>query len=629
MSRIHLLSPRLANQIAAGEVVERPANIIKELVENSLDAGAQHIDVDAEQGGIKLLRVRDDGHGIGKDDLPLSLSRHATSKITTLDDLEAVGTMGFRGEALASISSVSRLTLTSREKGSDEAWQVKAEGRDMQADVSPAAHPTGTTVEARDLFFNTPARRKFLRTEKTEFSHLEDTLKKLALSRYDVAFTLRHNNRVIHSLRPAARAIDREKRVATLLNPQFMDNAVHIETEGAGLTIEGWVGLPTFSRSQGDMQYFFVNGRAVRDKLVVHAIKQAYRDVLYHGRQPAFVLYLWLDPKLVDVNVHPTKHEVRFRDGRLVRDFIFRSLHRALADIRPEQPTANLQPSAAPAATGTEAGEFQGQNRLDWQQPANERTPFSAPADGVATSTAQNYSGGSFGQSFSDSRPGQGAVAEQLRSYEQLNQGAPQPLPESSAEDLPPLGFAVAQLHGIYILAQNAHGLVVVDMHAAHERITYERLKLAVDEQGVQSQPLLVPETLHVSEREADAAEQFSDEFRQFGVELARVSPESLMIRQIPVLLQQANVGQLITDMLSDLMEHGASDRILAHRNELLSTMACHGSVRANRKLTLPEMNALLRDMEATERSGQCNHGRPTWTQMTMSELDKLFLRGR
>ena len=629
MSRIHLLSPRLANQIAAGEVVERPANIIKELVENSLDAGAQHIDVDAEQGGIKLLRVRDDGHGIGKDDLPLSLSRHATSKITTLDDLEAVGTMGFRGEALASISSVSRLTLTSREKGSDEAWQVKAEGRDMQAEVSPAAHPTGTTVEARDLFFNTPARRKFLRTEKTEFSHLEDTLKKLALSRYDVAFTLRHNNRVIHSLRPAARTIDREKRVATLLNPQFMDNAVHIETEGAGLTIEGWVGLPTFSRSQGDMQYFFVNGRAVRDKLVVHAIKQAYRDVLYHGRHPAFVLYLWLDPKLVDVNVHPTKHEVRFRDGRLVHDFIFRSLHRALADIRPEQPTANLQPSAAPAATGTEAGEFQGQNRLDWQQPATERVPFSTTADGSATSTAQNYSSGSFGQSFSDSRPGQGAVAEQLRSYEQLNQGAPQPLPESSAEDLPPLGFAVAQLHGIYILAQNAHGLVVVDMHAAHERITYERLKVAVDEQGVQSQPLLVPETLHVSEREADAAEQFSDEFRQFGVELARVSPESLMIRQIPVLLQQANVGQLITDMLSDLMEHGASDRILAHRNELLSTMACHGSVRANRKLTLPEMNALLRDMEATERSGQCNHGRPTWTQMTMSELDKLFLRGR
>lgn len=639
MSRIHLLSPRLANQIAAGEVVERPANIVKELVENSLDAGAVHIDVDAEQGGVKLLRVRDDGIGIGKDDLSLSLSRHATSKITTLDDLEAVGTMGFRGEALASISSVSRLTLTSREKTATEAWQVKAEGREMQAEISPAAHPIGTTLEVRDLFFNTPARRKFLRTEKTEFSHLEDTLKKLALSRYDVAFTLRHNQKVIHSLRPASRMIDREKRVASLLNPQFMDNAVHIETEAAGLTIEGWVGLPTFSRSQADMQYFFVNGRAVRDKLVVHAIKQAYRDVLYHGRQPAFVLYLWLDPKLVDVNVHPTKHEVRFRDGRLVHDFIFRSLHRALGDIRPEQPTGGSISEAghssasvnSETSTGAEAGEFQGQNRLNWQN-AN---------SGSAASPGYQFQPNSNG--FGD-RPSQGAVAEQLRSYEQLNQAAsshaamshaalgtntPQPLPGEDREDLPPLGFAIAQLHGIYILAQNAQGLIVVDTHAAHERITYERLKVAVDQQGIQSQPLLVPETLHVSEREADAAEQYADEFKLLGVELARMSPESLMIRQIPVLLQQANVGQLITDMLGDLIEHGASDRILAHRNELLSTMACHGSVRANRKLTIPEMNALLRDMEDTERSGQCNHGRPTWTQMTMPELDKLFMRGR
>jgi DNA mismatch repair protein MutL len=644
MSRIHLLSPRLANQIAAGEVVERPANIVKELVENSLDAGAVHIDVDAEQGGVKLLRVRDDGIGIGKDDLSLSLSRHATSKITTLDDLEAVGTMGFRGEALASISSVSRLTLTSREKTASEAWQVKAEGRDMQAEISPAAHPIGTTLEVRDLFFNTPARRKFLRTEKTEFSHLEDTLKKLALSRYDVAFTLRHNQKVIHSLRPASRMIDREKRVASLLNPQFMDNAVHIETEAAGLTIEGWVGLPTFSRSQADMQYFFVNGRAVRDKLVVHAIKQAYRDVLYHGRQPAFVLYLWLDPKLVDVNVHPTKHEVRFRDGRLVHDFIFRSLHRALGDIRPEQPTGGSISEAghSPASvnsgttTGAEAGEFQGQNRLNWQN-AN---------SGSAASPGYQFQPNASG--FGD-RPSQGAVAEQLRSYEQLNQAATnhaatthaamnpagqgvnsvQSLPGEDREDLPPLGFAIAQLHGIYILAQNAQGLIVVDTHAAHERITYERLKVAVDQQGIQSQPLLVPETLHVSEREADAAEQYADEFKLLGVELARMSPESLMIRQIPVLLQQANVGQLITDMLGDLIEHGASDRILAHRNELLSTMACHGSVRANRKLTIPEMNALLRDMEDTERSGQCNHGRPTWTQMTMPELDKLFMRGR
>ncbi|MEC8443691.1 MAG: DNA mismatch repair endonuclease MutL [Pseudomonadota bacterium] len=648
MSRIHLLSPRLANQIAAGEVVERPANIVKELVENSMDAGATQIDVEAEQGGVKLLRVRDNGHGIAKDDLALALSRHATSKITTLDDLEAVGTMGFRGEALASISSVSRLTLSSRQEGADEAWQVMAEGRDMQADIRPAAHPVGTTVEARDLFFNTPARRKFLRTEKTEFSHLEDTLKKLALSRYDVGFTLRHNQRVIHQLRPASRTLDREKRVATLLNPQFIDSAVHIETEAAGLTLEGWVGLPTFSRSQADMQYFFVNGRAVRDKLVVHAIKQAYRDVLYHGRQPAFVLYLWLDPKLVDVNVHPTKHEVRFRDGRLVHDFIFRSLHRALADVRPEQPTggsvADLTASPAPAASGTAAGEFQGQNRLDWQ--TNGATPpFSTTATGTpATTPGDMGTGAGFGSNtgfgagvssgassvnagFASGASAAGNVAENMRSYGQMAQSAP--LPESESEDLPPLGFAIAQLHGIYILSQNAQGLVVVDMHAAHERITYERLKVAVDAEGVASQPLLVPETLHVSEREADAAEQYADEFRQLGVELARVSPESLMIRQIPVLLQQANVAQLITDMLADLMEHGASDRLLAHRNELLGTMACHGSVRANRRLTLPEMNALLRDMEATERSGQCNHGRPTWTQMTMPELDKLFLRGR
>ncbi len=620
MQKIHILSPRLANQIAAGEVVERPANILKELVENALDAGARHIDVDVEQGGIKLLRIRDDGHGIGKDDLPLSLSRHATSKIDTLDDLEAVGTLGFRGEALASISSVTRLTLTSRSEEADEAWQVKTEGRDMVAEVSPAAHPVGTTVEVRDLFFNTPARRKFLRTEKTEFNHLEEGLKRLALSRYDVAFSLRHNNRVIHSLRPAERTIDKEKRVATLLSPDFIDSAVHIDTEGAGLQLQGWVGQPTFSRSQADMQYFFVNGRVVRDKLVAHAIKQAYRDVLYHGRHPAFVLYLWLDPRLVDVNVHPTKHEVRFRDGRLVHDFLFRTLHRALAEVRPDASVTEhadnagfgqgLQQQTATAVAGVQAGEFRQQERLDWQTAATtaERPSFNPPYSVPA-------------------RPAQRDVAEQMQNYGQMR--APQSLPESEQADMPPLGFAIAQLHGIYILSQNAHGLVVVDMHAAHERITYERLKTALDDQGVQSQPLLVPETLHVSEREADTAEEYADEFRKLGVELARTSPESLIIRQIPVLLQQASAPQLITDMLGDLMEHGSSDRLEAHRNELLSTMACHGSVRANRRLTLPEMNALLRDMEVTERSGQCNHGRPTWTQMTMAELDKLFLRGR
>ena len=654
MKRIHLLSPRLANQIAAGEVVERPANIIKELVENSLDAGAQRIEIDVEQGGIKLLRIRDDGHGIPKDDLPLALSRHATSKITTLDDLEAVHSLGFRGEALASISSVSRLTMTSAteadENGSEQAWQVEVEGREMAATVKPAAHPKGTTLEVRDLFFNTPARRKFLRTEKTEFNHVDEYFKRLALSRYDVAFSLRHNQKVIHSLRPAIRNIDKEKRVAALLGTKFIDAALHVDSEAAGLGLTGWVGLPTFSRSQADMQYFFVNGRIVRDRLVAHAIKQAYRDVLYHGRQPAFVLYLTVDPALVDVNVHPTKHEVRFRDGRLVHDYLFRTLHKALADVRPDNQVAPtslhgsgvltgeasrgeagltspaLMANSQPQVSGIQAGEFAGQERMSL-------LPGRHPLTGQPTS---QLAGSASGQS-SSLNPGN--VQEHLNAYQALSQ----PLnveeridPETGEivavtveNDVPPLGFAVAQLHGIYILSQNAHGLVVVDMHAAHERITYERLKIAVDNQNVQSQPLLVPITLSVSEGEADAADQFADEFARFGVILQRAAPESIMIRQIPVILQQAEVERLVTDMLADLMQHGSSDRIQAHRNEILGTMACHGSVRANRKLTLPEMNGLLRDMEETERSGQCNHGRPTWTQMSMSDLDKLFLRGR
>ena len=638
MPSIHLLSPRLANQIAAGEVVERPANILKELVENALDAGATRIEVDVEQGGVKLLRVRDNGCGIEENDLPLALSRHATSKITTLDDLESVMTMGFRGEALASISSVSRLALISRTEASDSAWQVTAEGRDMATSISPAAHPQGTTVEVRDLFFNTPARRKFLRTEKTEFSHLEEHLKKLALSRYDVAFFLRHNNRVIHQLRAANRDVERERRVAALLNPAFIDSAVHIDTEAAGLSLTGWVGLPTFSRSQADMQYFYVNGRAVRDKLVVHAIKQAYRDVLYHGRHPAFVLYLTLDPALVDVNVHPTKHEVRFRDGRLVHDFLFRSLHRALGDVRP----ADQLPPTDSAGLQSDTGSVDGATETGRQ----------AGTDVEASPTQQvtlSWNQPSSAAGFQENRPvSRSSIAETLNSYAALAQpldtapyeaGNHEAVPAGASmgsalgaehdSDVPPLGYAVAQLHGIYILAQNTQGLVLVDTHAAHERITYERLKVSVDEQGVQSQPLLVPESLPVSEREADAAEAFQSEFRQLGVELARVGPESLLIRQVPVLLQQAQAARLVVDMLADLMEHGTSDRFQAHRNEILATMACHGSVRANRKLSIPEMNALLRDMEATERSGQCNHGRPTWTQLSLAELDKLFLRGR
>ncbi len=617
MSRIRLLNPRLANQIAAGEVVERPASVIKELLENSLDAGATRIDVDVEQGGVKLLRVRDDGRGIIEGDLPLALSRHATSKIADLDDLERVATLGFRGEALASVSSVSRLVLTSCAEGAEQAWQVETEGRDMNPRVQPAAHPRGTTVEVRDLFFNTPARRKFLRTEKTEFSHLEEVVKRLALSRFDVAFNLRHNGRSVLSLRPAHTEQEAQRRVASICGPAFVEQSVTIDQERGGLRLWGWVGLPTFSRSQADLQYFCVNGRMIRDKLVAHAVRQAYRDVLFNGRHPTFVLFLEVDPAVVDVNVHPTKHEVRFRDGRMVHDFLFSTLYRALAEQRPdgaapasEQPLGGelQQPAAMPAASGLSAGVFSGQTHMPLQEPA---ASWSVPA--MERPSPQQLAGASQGYAGL-----YGAAASQ-----------PTMPAETEAGEVPPLGYALAQLHGVFILAENADGLVLVDMHAAHERITYERLKQAMALEGLRSQPLLVPESLAVSQRQADCAEEHAEWFARLGFALQRMGPETLAIREIPALLRQADAAQLVQDVLADLMEYGTSDRIDAHRNELLATMACHGSVRANRRLTLAEMNALLRDMEQTERSGQCNHGRPTWTRMSMAELDKLFLRGR
>ena len=627
MSRIQLLSPRLANQIAAGEVVERPASVIKELVENSLDAQATRIDVDVEAGGIKLMRVRDNGKGVNKDDLALTLSRHATSKINDLEDLEALTSLGFRGEALASTASVSRLTLTSRQEDAEQAWQVEAEGRDMNTEISPAAHPKGTTVEVRDLFFNTPARRKFLKTEKTEFSHLEEVIKRQALARFDTAFNLTHNQKVIYGLRPATTDVEKEKRIATLLSPAFMENAVCIEMEASGLRLWGWVGLPTFSRSQADLQYFFVNGRVVRDKLVAHAVKQAYRDVLYHGRHPAFVLYLELDASLVDVNVHPTKHEVRFRDGRLVHDFLFRTLHRALAEVKPEdQMSSVLAQAAVPQVSGVQVGEFQGQNNMSLQHnPAASMAPFASnnsaqPAWQPNPSAAFSPSTQQYAQ-----RPPPGVVTEQMATYSALH-------PDESTGDVtqaPPLGYAIAQLHGIFILAQNEQGLVVVDTHAAHERITYERMKIAYDNDGIKSQPLLVPVTVNLSQQEVDASEVFSDELAAIGLKVQTMGPESLAVREMPALLRNADAAKLVSDVLCDFVSHGSSDSIQSHRNELLSSMACHGSVRANRKLTIVEMNALLRDMEATQRSGQCNHGRPTWAVMTLSEMDKLFMRGQ
>ena len=615
MKRIALLSQRLANQIAAGEVVERPASVVKELLENSLDAGADRIEIDVEQGGAKLIRIRDNGSGIDREDLGLALSRHATSKIANLDDLENIASLGFRGEALASICSVSRLELVSRAANAaeDSAWRVQAQGQEMHTDISPAAHPQGTTVEVRDLFFNTPARRKFLRTEKTEFDRLEEVVKRLALSRFDVSFQLRHNQRSIHHLQAARTEQEKQRRVALVCGPAFVENSVRIDIEASGLRLWGWVSQPTFSRSQADLQYFYVNGRIIRDKLISHAVRQAYQDVLFHGRHPAFVLYLELQPALVDVNVHPTKHEVRFRDGRLVHDFLFRALHKALADVRPEDKLAmqvsrdegRVDPETGeylPSPAGSAAGEFGGQEHIRF-------SPLSYNGGGSAYSRPVSDSAGVSANH----------IAEQISAYAEL----------AKDEEVPPLGYAIAQLHGIYILAQNRAGLVIVDMHAAHERITYERMKAAVLSEGIRAQPLLVPLSIAVSQAEADCAEQQAAGLLELGLGIERVASESIVVRQVPVILASADIEQLVRDVLADVREHGSSERIRNYQDELLGTMACHGSVRANRQLTIPEMNALLRDMEQTERSGQCNHGRPTWVLQSIEQLDKLFLRGQ
>ena len=584
--RIHNLPSQLINQIAAGEVVERPASVIKELVENSLDAGAMRIDVDVEQGGLRLLRVRDDGSGIHPDDLALALSRHATSKIATLEDLEQVSSLGFRGEALPSIASVSRFTMTSRCATVEQAWRIDGDG-----DVAPAAHPQGTTIEVRDLFFNTPARRKFLRTEKTEFGHIEEMVRRIALSRFDVEINLRHNERAVNRWRAARQVSDSEQRIAELCGVEFLASAFRIEHAAAGLRLHGWIAAPTFSRSQADLQYFFVNGRMVRDKLVGHAVRQAYHDVLYHGRHPAFVLYLELDPARVDVNAHPAKHEVRFRDSRLVHDFLFHTVHEALA--------------------GARAGSVGGADVAAPTAPAMFRDYAASPGYAGVQQHAIDLS-----------------VREQIGAYAALHPAPESALNEQPNAAVPPLGYALAQLHGIYILAENSAGLVLVDMHAAHERITYERLKTA---QGTdtQAQPLLVPVSVAVSAREADAAETQAAWFSELGFEIDRSGPQQIRVRQVPALLAQADIPSLLRDVLADLLTHGNSLRVEEAQNALLSTMACHGSVRANRRLSLSEMNALLRDMERTERSGQCNHGRPTWRQLSIEELDRLFLRGR
>ena len=612
--RIKQLPPKLVNQIAAGEVIERPASVVKELLENSIDAGATRVEIDVEQGGVKLIRIRDNGCGMSRDELPLALDRHATSKIASLDDLESVRTMGFRGEALPSIASVSQLTVTSKGEGEEQAWAIKADGSEQCPDIAPASHPQGTTIEIRDLFFNVPARRKFMKTERTEFNHIDTLVKRIALSTPHLGITLRNNGKVVSQLRAADHRQEMERRVASLCGPAFMEQCLYVDHEAAGLKLRGWVGLPTFSRSQADLQYFFVNGRIVRDKLVTHAVKQGYQDVMYHGRHPAYVLHLDIDPKLVDVNAHPTKYEVRFRESRMVHSFLYSTLNKLLADTK----AGSNEAGAARNEALHQLGQAHGSSLSALNTGAMQQSPMGLQDGGMGI----RESTPSYQTSFASNND-RGRYPASSAQMAQVNAAA-----EAQGHDHP-LGYALAQLHGLYVIAQNQQGMIIVDTHAAHERVTYEKLKSAYEEQGIQTQPLLVPAAIAVSEKEADTAEQYIEAFKQLGFELTRNAPESLLIRQVPVLLGNADAETLVRDVLADLITHGSSERIKEAVNEVLSTMACHGSVRANRQLSLPEMNALLREMEATERSGQCNHGRPTWTQLTVDQLDKLFMRGQ
>ena len=614
--RIQLLPDQLISQIAAGEVVERPASALKELLENSLDAGATDIAVSLMQGGIKQLKVIDNGKGIVQDDLSMALMRHATSKIASLDDLESVTSLGFRGEALASIASISRMHMTSRVSHENHAFFIASNGGEVHP-IEPAALDRGTIIEVNDLYFNTPARRKFLKLEATEFGHCEAVFERIALSRPDVTFTLSHNGRVISRFGEG----QSNKRFNDVLGAEFASESITILEEVAGLTLSGVIAKPTYNRNSRDLQYAYVNGRFVRDKLISHAIRQAYQDVLHHDRHPAYALFLTLDPTMVDVNVHPAKTEVRFRDGQAIHRFVFHSLHKALAT-----PTgisnavtagqASFNPFSAPTSTANYPS-YQAQMPLNVAQ----NSGFYETLFGNIASNAQNNAQIDVPQLNSEGGSGDAVLSTFSAQKTDFSHQAF------------PMGFAVAQIHGVYILAQNEAGLVVVDMHAAHERIMYEQLKNALDENAVSMQPLLIPVSFNADRLEvATVNEQNaigSNTLRQLGFEIAVLSPSTLAVRAVPTMLQNADAVQLARDVLKDCREFGASRVLTERRNELLGTMACHAAVRANRQLSISEMNALLRDMEATERSGMCNHGRPTWFQVSMQDLDKMFMRGK
>jgi len=603
--RINQLDARLVNQIAAGEIIERPASIIKELIENALDAGASRIEIEIENAGIKRIKITDNGHGILKQDLAMALSRHATSKISDMEDLEHVATLGFRGEALPSIASVTRMTIESKEQNSKQGWKVTSDGNNVASDPEPVAHPFGTTIETRDLFYNTPARRKFLRTETTEYKHLDQVVRRMALSRFDVEFKLIKNGKLVLHL-PAV-SYDDSRRIKSVCGDNVPENSLYFEQRQDGLRLYGWLGLPGFSRSQTDMQYFYLNGRLIKDKTVSHAVRLGYRDVLFHGRHPVYVLYLEMDPAAVDVNVHPTKHEVRFRESRDVHGFLFRSIQAELGSSAGDVGSVQVDPQSGMAVPKpVTTNQITQQNNLAYSEKLN---------------------------------PNQ--VREQISGYQTLSESVFRASPETNAiktpehdsdrnnNEMPPLGYAIAQLKGIYILAENAKGLIMVDMHAAHERIVYEQLKITLGNAGIAQQPLLVPVTIQISAAEMLSWQNQQSLFARLGLEVEQLDEQVLVVRSVPELLVDADVSQLVRDVLSDLVENNSSDRIEETLHELLSSMACHGSVRANRLLSIAEMNALLREMERTERSGQCNHGRPTWVEFSVSQLDGWFKRGQ
>lgn len=594
---IRILPDQLVNQIKAGEVVERPSAVVKELVENSLDAGATRIEVEVEQGGLNLIRIRDNGSGIAREELPVALQRHATSKIANLDDLERVASLGFRGEALPSILSVSRLTLTSRTAAESHGWQVSGSGEHDNADPKPAAHAVGTTVEACDLFYNTPARRKFMKADSTEFRHIHQFINRIALCRFDAGFTLKHNQRRVLDLAPANSDAERQARVAQICGDDFTRNSIQIDEQRMGMSLKGWVGLPSFARTQADLQYLYVNGRAVRDKLLGHALRRAFADAMHSTHYPAFVLYLELDPMGVDVNVHPQKTEVRFRESARVHDFLFGAVHQLLRRQRPEPEQHHHAHFSAPIPSVS---------TMSVQEPIRYSTPnHSSPA-------------------FSVREPS--ASAESL--WAAKSEESPAPLPAVEF----PLGHALAQLHGVYILAQNNTGLVLVDAHAAHERVLYEQFKQQLESGGIPAQALLVPEQINVDEEAADGIESRLQELRRYGLELDRSGPASIIVRAVPPLLAGQDISTLLKELTADEDRRANSTHlgeVLDAQHRIMADMACKAAIKANRRLTLAEMDGLLRDMERTELSGQCNHGRPTWVQVDMAELDRLFLRGR